>query len=89
MKHMKNYKHFNLHGKGQSTVANTEITKMTELPKKDFKSAIIKMLKQAIINTFETNAKNRKPKQRNTEIKEELNLNFKTENYNKNKNKSP
>lgn len=77
MKHMKNYKHFNLHGKGQSTVANTEITKMTELPKKDSK--------QAIMNTFETNAKNRKPKQRNTEIKEELNLNFKTENYNKNK----
>lgn len=41
------------------------------------------------MNTFETNAKNRKPKQRNTEIKEELNLNFKTENYNKDKNKSP
>lgn len=57
---MKNCKNFNLLGKRHSTDANTDITQKTEFSDKDFKSAIIKMLKQVIMNTFETKAKNRK-----------------------------
>lgn len=42
--------------KKQSTEANT-MTQMLELSKKDFKAAVINMHKQAIINTLETNEK--------------------------------
>ena len=39
------------------TDANTNMTKMLELCNKDFKGTFIKMLQQAIMNTFKTNKK--------------------------------
>lgn len=40
-----------------STDTNAEMTWMLELPDKDFKAAIIKMLQQLKVDTLETNEK--------------------------------
>lgn len=40
-----------------STDINAEMTWMLELPDKDFKAAIIKMLQQLKVDTLETNEK--------------------------------
>ena len=48
-----------------------------ELSDKDFKEAIIKMLQWAIMNSLETNEKNRKSQQRNRSYKKEQNANWK------------
>lgn len=40
---MKNQENVNIHGKRQSTVANTKKTQMVELSDQDFKTIVIKM----------------------------------------------
>lgn len=51
-----------LNEKIESMNADTEMVQMFELSDKDFKVTIIKMLKQAIINTLETYFFKRKKK---------------------------
>ena len=59
---------------------------MLGLSGKAFKDAIFKMLKQAIMNTFET-SKNRKPWHKERIFKEETNGNFRSGKYNNHGNK--
>lgn len=44
------------------------MTEKTELPNNDFKAAIINMLPGGITNWLETNKKNWKPQQRNSNL---------------------
>ena len=55
-----NQKVSNLNEKWQSIDANTKITDILELSGKDFKATVIKMFQGVIMNTLETNGKNRK-----------------------------
>ena len=69
--HIKNQDHLNCKGKRWSTDANTGMTQMLELSDKNFKVTVIKILHQAIVNTFET--KYRKSQQIKRRHKEEPN----------------
>lgn len=51
----RNKKNVNLNAKIQLTGANTEITGVLELPNKDFKAIIVKILQQITMKILEPN----------------------------------
>lgn len=50
----KNKNDLELNKKGQEIDANTDMTEILDLFDKDFKVAILKMLRSAVMNTLET-----------------------------------
>lgn len=66
--------------KKQFTAANTEITEVLELPNKDFKAVIIKILQQVVMKKLETN---KKLENLSKEIEDKKKIEFRTEKHNK------
>lgn len=66
----------------QSAGCSDEVTAVLELSDKDFKVAIIKMLRQAITNSLETNIKIERLGKEIEGTKGEPNRNSRTEKYN-------